>query len=82
MGEPIFVSMLTAGIVIQTFPGRAGEVEHQLAVIPEMRVQSRAENRVTGVCTIASGRALASFLDRVRAQSPGIASIETTFVSE
>ena len=74
--------MLTAGIVIQTLPGRAGEVEHELAVIPEMRIQSRADDRVTGVCTIPSGRTLTAFLDRVRAQTPGIASIETTFVSE
>lgn len=75
--------MLTAGIVVVTHPGKASEVEHQLAVVPEIRIHGRAaDDRLTGVCTVPPGETLTAFLERIAADIPAIVLIQPTFVSE
>jgi len=74
--------VLTAGIVIETLPGKAAEVEHQLAVVPEVRIHTRDGERLTGVCSVPPGETLRTFLDRLTQSTAGIARIHTTFVRE
>ena len=74
--------MLTAGIIVETLDGKAAEVEHHLAVVPEVRILGRAGMCLTGVCTVPEGETLPNMLDRITAQHPSILSIQTTFVRE
>jgi nitrate reductase NapAB chaperone NapD len=74
--------VLTAGIVIETLPGKATEIEHQLAVVPEVRIHTREADRLTGVCSVPPGETLSMFLDRLKRSTEGIVRIQTTFVRE
>ncbi len=74
--------MLTAGIVIETLVDQAAMVEHELAVLPEVRIVGREGTRLTGVCTVSSGDLLPAVLDRIHAEHSGIVAIQTTFVRE
>jgi hypothetical protein len=74
--------MLTAGIIIETVVGKAVEVEHQLAVVPEVRILGREATHLTAVCTVPDGQTLSAILDRIAAEHDGIVAIQTTFVRE
>jgi hypothetical protein len=74
--------MLTAGIVVETHGGKAAEVEHHLAVFPQVRILGRSGVCLTGVCTVAEGETLPSLLDRIAAAHSAIVSVQTTFVRE
>lgn len=74
--------MLTAAVVIETLPGWAGEVEHQLAVRPELRIRKTSTMRLAGVCTVPQSETLDEYLDRLVAEEPAIVSIRPTFVSD
>lgn len=72
--------MLTAGVVIRTLSGRAAEVEHELSVVPGMRVLTREGTSLTAVCSVPDGESLPQVLDRLAAEHRDIVRIQTTFV--
>ena len=74
--------MFTAGIVIETLPGKAREVDDRLAVVPEVRIHTSEDQRLTGVCSVPAGETLATFLERITRSTEGIVRIQTTFVRE
>lgn len=74
--------MLTVGVVIETLPDCAGEVAHQLAVTPELRIHQTNGSHLIGVCSVPAGETLTAFLERIAVEHPRILSIRPTFVSE
>lgn len=73
--------MLTAGILIETLPGRALEVEDQLSLMPEMRVRSEpGGSHLRGLCAVPESESLDAFFSRIAEAYPAIVSIAPTFV--
>lgn len=75
--------MLTAGIVIETQPGCAREVEHQLAVVPELRVRAEpCGGRLRGLCAVPEQETIDAFFQRIVDGHRSIVSIVPTFVMQ